>query len=259
VQRLPLCSSRVRLSILDNQPSRVETGQSDSSTVPLDLRDLDLPRVGVYTRRLGLRFHRRRAIRLDNEKIPQRQKQLDSEVSPSKRRSVSHFESRARAFRNPVVSSPSLNRSCLDGVVTKHVREFASCFDMVDMSTSDTYFFDSRQGAAQRPRSSNDPSNKNHYPQMPSPRSPASSEPTIRALSRTDSNEPVPSGQLSPKHPYGVVSYAGSTTNRRLCAKCGQAVSDKFVRAMDKKFHLDCFRCQVHCSLIFPWHCVLTV
>jgi hypothetical protein len=31
----------------------------------------------------------------------------------------------------------------------------------------------------------------------------------------------------------------------RLCAKCGQFMADKFVRAMGKKFHIDCFRCHV--------------
>lgn len=83
-----------------------------------------------------------------------------------------------------------------------------------------------------------------HSPRLP----PA--EPSIRALTRRRSDDgllPPPPLPRTTQHSRNSdsVSSNQSGPSRRLCAKCGQPMQDKFVRAMGKKFHLDCFRCHV--------------
>jgi hypothetical protein len=73
-------------------------------------------------------------------------------------------------------------------------------------------------------------------------------EPTLRSLTRQNSDEgllPPPLPQVHHNRSSDSMSSTNSSASRRLCAKCGQPMADKFVRAMGKKFHLDCFRCQV--------------
>jgi hypothetical protein len=82
----------------------------------------------------------------------------------------------------------------------------------------------------------------------------SSHEPSLRMLSRRDSD----GGHLPPPPPRILnnnnrstesVSSVNPGPNRRTCSTCGQPMADKFVRAMGKKFHLDCFRCHVHSLL----------
>ena len=79
----------------------------------------------------------------------------------------------------------------------------------------------------------------------------SSHEPTLRMLSRRNSDEghlpPPPSRIINPhnRSRESVSSINSERSGRRLCSKCGQHMADKFVRAMGKKFHLDCFRCHV--------------
>lgn len=79
--------------------------------------------------------------------------------------------------------------------------------------------------------------------------SPRAPEPSIRSLTRRNSDDgvlPPPLPQIHHNRSSDSMSSTSSTASRRLCAKCGQPMMDKFVRAMGKKFHLDCFRCHVH-------------
>src|SRR5436190_23268885 len=110
---------------------------------------------------------------------------------------------------------------------------------MMDMSTPRKYSSD-RPGGSPR----GNPYRQNRQ----SPRAPPP-DPSIRSLTRRNSND----GLLPPPLPQvhhnrssdSMSSTTSSTASRRLCAKCGQPMADKFVRAMGKKFHLDCFRCHV--------------
>lgn len=94
-----------------------------------------------------------------------------------------------------------------------------------------------------------------YKPTRSSPRIPTT-EPTIRALTNYESEA---DGLLPPPIPHAhhnrsseSISSVGSGPSRRICAKCGEPMTDKFVRAMGKKFHLDCFRCHV----VLAW-CVI--
>jgi hypothetical protein len=109
---------------------------------------------------------------------------------------------------------------------------------MMEMS-SRKYSSDRQSGGS--PRDS-PYSRSSHSPHVPS------AEPSIRSLTRRKSDEgllppPLPRAQHSRNSDSVSSNQPGPT--RRLCAKCGQPMQDKFVRAMGKKFHLDCFRCQV--------------
>jgi len=78
------------------------------------------------------------------------------------------------------------------------------------------------------------------------------SEPSIRSLTRNsdDGLLPPPLPQIHHNRSSdSMSSTTSSTASRRLCAKCGQPMADKFVRAMGKKFHLECFRCYVRSPL----------
>jgi hypothetical protein len=79
----------------------------------------------------------------------------------------------------------------------------------------------------------------------------AAAEPSVRTLRQQRSMSPD-QGLLPPPIPQVHQTRSTDSMNttdgsalRRLCAKCGQPIADKFVRAMGKKFHLDCFRCHV--------------
>src|SRR5208282_5570041 len=109
---------------------------------------------------------------------------------------------------------------------------------MMDMSTR-KYPSDRQSGATPR----GNPYRQNRQ----SPRVPAT-EPTLRSLTQKNSDEgllPPPLPQVHHNRSSDSMSSVSSSASRRLCAKCGQPMADKFVRAMGKKFHLDCFRCHV--------------
>ena len=90
-----------------------------------------------------------------------------------------------------------------------------------------------------------------YRPNRQSPRGPPP-DPSIRSLTRRNSDD----GLLPPPLPQvhhnrssdSMSSSTSSAASRRLCGTCGQPMADKFVRAMGKKFHLDCFRCHVRFS-----------
>ncbi len=56
-----------------------------------------------------------------------------------------------------------------------------------------------------------------------------------------------------PSNPAGVLapgmSSAASGVAGAICGACGKHVKGQFVRAMNKVFHLNCFRCRVSCRL----------
>ena len=109
---------------------------------------------------------------------------------------------------------------------------------MMDTSTR-KYPSDRQSGATPR----GNPYRQNRQ----SPRVPAT-EPTLRSLARKNSDEgvlPPPLPQVHHNRSSDSMSSVSSSASRRLCAKCGQPMADKFVRAMGKKFHVECFRCRV--------------
>jgi LIM domain len=116
-------------------------------------------------------------------------------------------------------------------------------FVMMDMSSARKYSSDRPSGGGS-PRGNQSP----YRPNRQSPRLPPS-EPTLRSLAQERHSEdgllPPPLPQVHHNRSSDSMSSQGSTASRRLCAKCGQPMADKFVRAMGKKFHLDCFRCYV--------------
>ena len=120
-------------------------------------------------------------------------------------------------------------------------------FVMMDISSARKY--SDRPSGGPSPRG-----NQGSYrPNRQSPRIPPA-EPTIRSLAQERHSEdgllPPPLPQVHHNRSSDSMSSQGSTTSRRLCAKCGQPMADKFVRAMGKKFHLDCFRCNVLIPLL---------
>ena len=109
---------------------------------------------------------------------------------------------------------------------------------MMEMS-SRKYSSDRQSGGSPRDSAY---SRSAHSPRVPS------AEPSIRSLTRRKSDEgllPPPLPRTQHNRNSDSVSSNQSGPSRRLCAKCGQPMQDKFVRAMGKKFHLDCFRCHV--------------
>ena len=74
-----------------------------------------------------------------------------------------------------------------------------------------------------------------------------SSHSSSSPLSRRGSEDgllPPPLPRINHNRQSDSVSSEFSAS-RRLCARCGLPMQDKFVRAMGKKFHLECFRCHV--------------
>ena len=114
---------------------------------------------------------------------------------------------------------------------------------MMDMSSARKYSSE-RPSVGATSRGNQSP----YRPNRQSPRIPPA-QPTIRALAQERHSEdgllPPPLPQVHHNRSSDSMSSQGSTSSRRLCAKCGQPMADKFVRAMGKKFHLDCFRCNV--------------
>jgi hypothetical protein len=111
---------------------------------------------------------------------------------------------------------------------------------MMDMSSARKYSVERQSGGSPRNSSYNRTGHQSpHIPPV---------EPSLRQLSRRKSDEgllPPPLPRVHHNRSNDSVSSNHSTPSRRLCAKCGLPMQDKFVRAMGKKFHLDCFRCQV--------------
>jgi LIM domain len=116
----------------------------------------------------------------------------------------------------------------------------------MDMSSTRKYFSERQPGPNPRdgPYRQNRKSARNGPGPVP--------EPSIRSLTRNsdDGLLPPPLPQIHHNRSSdSMSSTTSSTASRRLCAKCGQPMADKFVRAMGKKFHLDCFRCYVRSPL----------
>jgi LIM domain len=110
---------------------------------------------------------------------------------------------------------------------------------MMEMASTRKYSSERQSGGSPRAHSYRSGHQSPHIP---------STEPSIRSLTRRDSNEgllPPPPPQVHHNRSSESMSSLNSSASRRLCAKCGQPMADKFVRAMGKKFHLDCFRCHV--------------
>jgi hypothetical protein len=81
-------------------------------------------------------------------------------------------------------------------------------------------------------------------PPMSSSSSPRAPQ-TQRSMSPDEGLLPPPIPAVHHNRSTDSISNIDAAASRRLCAKCGQPMADKFVRAMGKKFHLDCFRCHV--------------
>jgi LIM domain len=89
------------------------------------------------------------------------------------------------------------------------------------------------------------PETRNYLSERPSSSEPGTPAFPPRPLSRRRSEEGVLPAPPATRFPQTRQSDLDGTANRRLCAKCGLPMQDKFVRAMGKKFHLECFRCHV--------------
>lgn len=129
-------------------------------------------------------------------------------------------------------------------MLTKHTPLFfLSVVVMMDISSARKYSSERQSSGATSPRNISYNRTTGHQsPHLPSV------EPSLRQISQRKSDEgllPPPLPRVHHNRSSESVSSNHGAPSRRLCAKCGKPMQDKFVRAMGKKFHLDCFRCHV--------------